>query len=285
MPVEIIPARPAHASDIARILFHAFGKISAEHGFPSDVDSLELGGMIAQLVTTRPDFTGFVAIDNGHVIGSNFIMLADEVGGIGPITIDPAHQGRQVGRRLMQAVIDAARAKGFQRLGLLQDSFNTRSLSLYASLGFTVREPAALIDIVPAEDIDPGIRPLTADDLDAADALCVRLQKFSRRNETRAAIDGGFGPLAKLRNGKLCGYLIPGIFGHANAESIADLVALLRNAAAHGGSATKSLIPLRNGDLFRALLTARCRVVKVMNQMTLGDYTPPTGTWLPSIEY
>jgi hypothetical protein len=50
----------------------------------------------------------------------------------------------------MQAVLD----RGAEALGvrLLQDSFNTGSLSLYASLGFDVAEPVALMKGHPRSD-------------------------------------------------------------------------------------------------------------------------------------
>ena len=40
----------------------------------------------------------------------------------------------------MRGVLDYANSIGMEQVRLLQDSFNTKSLSLYASLGFDVRE-------------------------------------------------------------------------------------------------------------------------------------------------
>jgi hypothetical protein len=36
--------------------------------------------------------------------------------------------------------------------------------------------------------------------------------------------------------------------------------------------------------LFRAALAAKCRVVKLLNYMSLGEHTTPRGAWLPSIQ-
>jgi len=62
------------------------------------------------------------------VVGSNFLAESD-----GPITVDPSFQGGRVGRQLMEAVLD----RGQDAIGvrLVQDSFNTRSVALYARLG------------------------------------------------------------------------------------------------------------------------------------------------------
>src|SRR5215204_4098113 len=66
---------------------------------------------------------------------------------IGPITVDPSVQGGGVGRQLMQAVIE--RARGAMGARLVQDAFNTRSYSLYASIGFDLREPLLLMRGTP----------------------------------------------------------------------------------------------------------------------------------------
>ncbi len=51
----------------------------------------------------------------------------------------PEARGRGLGRRLMTAAIDAARARGMERVELEVFASNTRAVALYASLGF-VRE-------------------------------------------------------------------------------------------------------------------------------------------------
>ena len=45
------------------------------------------------------------------------------------------------------------------------------------------------------------------------------------------------------------------------------------------------LVPLIEGSLYRKLLAASCRNIKVMNLMALGPYDPPDGVWLPSVLY
>jgi GNAT superfamily N-acetyltransferase len=100
-----------------------------------------------------------------RIVGSNFIDERVPVRGVGPITVDPAVQGRVVGRALMQAVLD--RGAGALGTRLLQDAFNAGSLSLYASLGFDVAEPVALMSGRPRGDGSDGteVRPLEPSDL------------------------------------------------------------------------------------------------------------------------
>jgi len=55
------------------------------------------------------------------------------------IGIMPLERGGGLGRRLMQAAIDAARAQGMERIELEVFASNARAIALYESLGF-VRE-------------------------------------------------------------------------------------------------------------------------------------------------
>src|SRR5438552_1277144 len=90
-----------------------------------------------------PKFYGVVADIDGRVVGSNFLDERNMIAGVGPITVDRAVQNRAVGRRLMDAVHERAAAKHFAGVRLIQAGFHTRSLSLYAKLGYDVREHLA----------------------------------------------------------------------------------------------------------------------------------------------
>jgi len=43
--------------------------------------------------------------------------------------------------------------------------------------------------------------------------------------------------------------------------------------------------PLREASLYRSLLKAGCRAVKVMNLMAIGPYEPPDAVWMNSVLY
>src|SRR5688572_24831443 len=134
--IELITPEQQHVTELGRICFDAFRSIHDRHGFPRDFPDVDTAVTVVGLLTELPDVVGVAARLEGRLAGSNFILLSDSVGGIGPITVEPAFQGRGLGRRLMQAVLDHAEERGVERVRLLQDSFNTASLSLYASLGF-----------------------------------------------------------------------------------------------------------------------------------------------------
>src|SRR5207253_6515167 len=73
-------------------------------------------------------------------ICSNFMDERNPIAGVGPITVDPAVQNMRVGRRLMDDVHQRAVQKAFAGVRLVQAAYHNRSLSLYAKLGYDVRD-------------------------------------------------------------------------------------------------------------------------------------------------
>src|SRR5512147_2740605 len=134
-------AKAEDAPVCATICYEAFYKINADHGFPPDLPSAEHAEGLMSMMFGHPGFYCVVAEEDGRVVGSNCMDERSPIAGIGPITVDPAAQNRGAGRKLMQAVMDRAREQDFPGVRLVQAAFHTRSLSLYAALGFDAREP------------------------------------------------------------------------------------------------------------------------------------------------
>ena len=137
-------ARPEDAPASARICYEAFHKINTEHGFPGSAAGEQAADLMSMMFV-HPGFYCVVAEEGGRIVGSNCMDERSPIAGIGPITIDPAAQNRGVGRKLMQAVMDRARERNFPGVRLVQAAFHTRSLSLYATLGFDAREPLSVM--------------------------------------------------------------------------------------------------------------------------------------------
>ena len=284
--VELIKPEPEHVPELGRICFEAFKGIHDRHAFPRDVPTVEIANMIMEMLVSRKDFYGVASRVDGRLAGSNFISLTDPVGGIGPITVDPAFEGRGIGRKLMRAVIDHAEGRGMKDVRLLQDSFNTKSLSLYASLGFEARAPIGLMEARPAAAPDISVRPATIADVPALDELCRRVFKVSRRGELTSAVQSGFPVYLKEREGRPRAYWIAGFFGHGAGETAADALAVVGEAARHVPKETALFFcPLTSGDFYRAALQAGHRLRKVMTYMTRGPFQHPEQIWMPSIAY
>jgi predicted N-acetyltransferase YhbS len=287
MEITLRPAEPGDAEACGRIIYEAFKGVSGRHGFRPDFPSAEAATGLAQLLVNDPSVYGVAAEGGGRVVGSNFLSEWDAVRGVGPITIDPEAQARGTGRRLMEAVIE--RARGAAGVRLVQDSFNVASLSLYASLGFDVKEPLALMEGSIAEDVPDGfeVRRMTDEDFGAAGELCRRVHGFDRAGELKS-LGPALSPYVAVRGGRVTAYASAPNFwplGHAVAYAEEDMRALLAGASKESGAPLSFLLPTRQAALFRWCLGRGLRVVKTMTLMAMGEYAEPRGSYLPSVLY
>ena len=289
MTAQIRIATPADAGACGRIIYEAFQGVAEQHGFSPDFPSLETATQLAQSLIAHPSIFGVIAEEDGRVVGSNFLAEGDAIRGVGPITVDPGLQGVGVGRRLMAAALD--RANGAAGIRLLQDAFNVQSLSLYASLGFDVAEPIALmtgrLETPPIAAVE--VRPLEAADIPEAERLHRRVHGFERTAELRDALAAPhLTPTVAIRGDRVVAYATTLTFfpaAYAVAESDADLLALIAGTLAGSDAPGSFLLPTRQADLFRSLLAMGLRVVKPMVYMTMGEYRTPEGAWIPTVLY
>jgi predicted N-acetyltransferase YhbS len=284
--VTLREAEPGDVDACAQICFDSFAGLHDHHRFPRDFPVLDAAAQLMGMWIPHPSVWGVVAEIDGRIVGSNFIDERSPIRGVGPITVDPGGQNAGVGRKLMKAVME--RGEGAAGIRLLQDAFHMRSLSLYESLGFDVKEPAAVMTGKPRSGPGQGVevRPLREGDLEECEALCRQVHGFERTNELRDAIQA-FGPVVAVRNGRVVAYASTATFwpmNHGVAETDDDMKALLLGAAAAVEDPLGFLVPLRTG-LFRWGLGEGLRLVKPMNLMALGEYQEPRGSWFPSVLY
>ena len=283
--IIIRPATPDDASACGQICYAAFSKISAAHGFPCDFPGPEATTGLLSTLFSAPGLYCVVAESAGRIVGSNCLFESSIIAGVGPITVDPNTQNFGVGRKLMQAAIDRANQRGAAGIRLVQSAFHNRSLSLYASLGFDVREPLSCIQGRPTEHNLPGCqtRPAQLSDLEVCNNLSRSIHGFDRSAELAHAIEHTTA-LVVERHGRVTGYTSNlAFFGHSTAESNLDLQSLIASAQSFGGPGI--LVPSRNTALLRWCLANGLRVVQPMTLMTMGLYNEPAGAWLPSIFY
>lgn len=287
MPIELIPAAAQHHETLAGICHRAFNTLHEHHRVPPDVPTEEVGRIIIGGVLYRPDYAGIAAIEDGRIIGSNFLLLADEVCGVGPITVDPAVQSRGVGARLMQWAIDEARRRrgpGVD-LRLFQEAVNTTSLALYSRLGFRWRDAAALMQPAAAPADDASIRPMNDGDLGEVDRLAREHYGASRANDVVQLRRMELPAFVRERGGRIVGYQIATLFGHAAAETDEDLLALAGQTARQvPPPIAVVLVPMSQPALFRAALGRGYRVLKMLNYMSLEAFRAAPGPSLPSIQ-
>ena len=282
---ESLVVRRATAADAevcGRICYEAFGTLSTRHNFPSDFPAPEIPVAVLSTMFSHPGFFCVVAELNGKLIGSNCLDERTPIAGVGPISIDPAEQNRAAGRQLMEAVIARASERKFAGIRLVQAAYHNRSLSLYAKLGFVVREPLACMQGPAIQKTVPGyrVRAAQAGDLAACNDLCLRVHGHDRGGELSDGIQQGTAVVAESE-GRVRAYASSlGFFGHAVGENNEDLQALIGASELRGPGI---LVPTRNAALFRWCLENGLRVVQPLTLMTIGLYNEPAGAYLPSI--
>jgi predicted N-acetyltransferase YhbS len=281
--VVIRAATPGDSSVCGRICYEAFSKLSAKHGFLCDFPGPEAATTVLSELFSTPGFYCVVAESGGRIVGSNGLDERSMIAGIGPITIDPGAQNLGVGRKLMHAVMDRANERRPAGMRLVQAAYHNRSLALYTSLGFDVREPLSCVQGRPLERSVPGcaVRPAHPADLDACNALSRRVHGFDRGTETAQAVQQNTAIVVE-RAGRITGYASALAFsGHATAETNLDMQSLIASAESFGGPGI--LLPSRNSSLLRWCLANGLHVVQPMTLMSIGLYNEPAGAWLPSI--
>jgi N-acetylglutamate synthase-like GNAT family acetyltransferase len=234
---------------------------------------------------SHPAFYCVVAEVNGRILGSNCLDERAMIPGVGPITVDPTIQNRGVGRLLMEAVMERARERRAPGVRLVQAAFHNRSLTLYASLGFEIREPLAVMQGKTRQRSVEGctVRPAGVQDVERCNKLSRCVHGFERGGELVDAMEQGASVVVE-RGGRITGYSSAlAFFGHTTAETNLDLQALIASAESFGGPGF--LVPTRNSQIFQWCLANGLRVVEVMTLMSMGLYSEPAGAWLPSISF
>jgi len=281
--VDLRPGRPEDAPALARICYDAFTSINAKHNFPPDFSSFEMAVGFMEFVLNAPNVYSVVAERDGKPVGSSFLWEHGVIGGVGPVTVDPAAQDTSAGRRMMEDLVRRYESSDLKGIRLIQAGFHMRSQCLYAKLGFDVKEPLVCLNGPPIGKVSPGhsVRPMTHEDLPEAEAVCQSVHGHSRNGELLGPIERGTARVAES-NGRIVGYASDlGFFGHAAALDNEGLKSLIGAAEAFSGPGF--LLPNRNGDLFRWCLENGLRAVQPMTLMAKGFYQDPAAPFLPSL--
>src|ERR1051325_7870604 len=241
--IQLRSGTPADAEICGRICYNAFKTISEAHGFPPDFPTAEVAIGVLRSMLANPKFYSVIAEVDGRIAGSNFLDERNTIAGVGPITVDATVQNRAIGRRLMDAVHQRAAEKNFAGVRLIQAGFHARSLSLYAKLGYDVREHLACMQGKPLGISIEGhvVRPAAEADVEGGNRVCREVHGHDRGGELQDAIAKGSATVVE-HDGRITGYApLIGFFGHGDGETHKDLKALIEAAPAFLGPDRKSV--------------------------------------------
>ena len=278
-----ITIRQATQNDIdacAEAMYEAFITVDQKHGFPSYFTDLPHAKDAARSLITNPHGYGIVATDNHQVIASAFMNEKRPIRAIGPVSVHPNHQGRGIGRQLMEHLLN--RAQDALSVRLTQDAFNTISLSLYTSLGFALVESLVWIEgkfktLPPNVDT---IYPITEKNRDDCIALCQKVTGFDRVPDNLTDTH------CVIKNNRITAYTVGlSTDGYTVAETENDMRTLMLGIAAQKSGTLSCLMPTRHTTLLLWCLNEGLKIRKPLNLMVKGHYQHPNGIYFPNLLY
>lgn len=290
--------RPVTERDVDRagdIDFMAFQELAVRHGTaPTVTTPADCRSYLRHLAALDPD-GGIVAELGDELVGVAWVHRRGPVATIGPVAVDPAFQGRGVGRALLERCLALARPRAAQ-VRLVQESFNAESLGLYLRLGFRVVCPLLEVELptggqpVPTRPPPAGVvvrqarvqdrtRLVEADARMFGAARPQNVGVFLERGEVLVAerasalVGYGFGIATRRR-----AYV--GSAAGETVETVVGLVAAIAAALAARGLPVRMLIPATDPELVDGALALGFRVAKACHYMAHGPGSLPPANYV-----
>jgi ribosomal protein S18 acetylase RimI-like enzyme len=137
MSIEIVPIERRHVAGFREVL----DGVARERCWLAFLEAPPLPSVRSfVLYGLRSGMTQFVALDDGRVVGwcdvnpkAHAALRHSGVLGMGVVA---SHRGRGLGSALLRATVEAATAKGLQRIELIVRTDNTAAIALYQRQGF-----------------------------------------------------------------------------------------------------------------------------------------------------
>ena len=147
-----IRVRPATAADVESVLdLYAQPDFDAGRALPAD----DARRILARF-SAYPDYTLYVAEQNGRIVGSFALLVMDNIGHLGArsgvvedVVVAPALHGHGVGRAMMAFARARCREKGCYKLMLSSNARRERAHAFYESLGFERHGYSFRVDLAP----------------------------------------------------------------------------------------------------------------------------------------
>ncbi|WP_217575187.1 GNAT family N-acetyltransferase [Mesorhizobium sp. GbtcB19] len=125
--------------DLLALIRRAFAYMDGVIDPPSSAHLLTADGLAEKAKREA----GFLAIENGRIVGCVFALERARDFYVGKLAVEPGLQGQGIGTRLMQAVEDLARQRGKDAIELQTRIELTANHAAFARLGFRETERTA----------------------------------------------------------------------------------------------------------------------------------------------
>jgi GNAT superfamily N-acetyltransferase len=135
-PVEV---RKASAADIAAVLA-LYAQPDLDDG---NVLTVDQGVALFERFARYPDYTLYVAEQDGEIVGSFALLVMDNLGHLGSpsgivedVVVAPARQSSGIGAAMMRFALERCREKRCYKLVLSSNAKRVRAHAFYESLGY-----------------------------------------------------------------------------------------------------------------------------------------------------
>lgn len=280
MSITLRPAVETDTESCAEAMYTAFITVDKQHGFPSYFTDLDHAKDAAKSLITNPYGYGIVATENNRVIASAFMNEKRPTRAIGPVSVHPDFQGKGIGRKLMESLLE--RAQDAPSIRLTQDAFNTTSLSLYTSLGFALVESLVWIEgkFKNKPDNVPAVHPIQEENRNDCIELCQRVAGFNRVPDNLTDAH------CRIREGHITAYTLGlSTDGYTIAQTEDDVRALMLGIGAQKSGTLSCLMPTQYTGLLLWCLSEGFKIKKPLNLMAKGAYQKPNGFYFPNLLY
>ncbi|MBV0912833.1 GNAT family N-acetyltransferase [Anianabacter salinae] len=117
-----------------------------DEGFDQSFEALVAEILADFIRNRRPQERAWIAVRDGQRLGSVFcVRQDDETAKLRLFLLEPEARGQGLGRRLLEACIDHARAQGFRKLVLWTHASHRAACALYAARGFVLTASTAKV--------------------------------------------------------------------------------------------------------------------------------------------
>ena len=129
--VKIMKSNEADAAEILRLQYAAY---QSEAELNNDFTIQPLTQTLGELIAEYQKGVVLKAVQDGEIIGSVRAYADGDTVYIGKLIVDPSHQGKGLGKRLLTAIENTLTGKRFE---LFTSGKSERNLHLYEKAGYT----------------------------------------------------------------------------------------------------------------------------------------------------
>lgn len=194
--MRIRPLEDADVAAAAQVAVAALPEVRSSQGDPIAWPRRRIG----HLARAHPD-GAWVVEQDGAVRGVALAVVHDGIWGLSLMAVDPAHQARGTGSRLLAATLGhGPRA----RAGLIVSSEDPKAMRMYARAGFDLRPCVSVAGIADRAALPAGLAARPTEDFEAAADVSRTVRGGAYAPEDLAFLASsrpGFGALAVAGRG------------------------------------------------------------------------------------